>query len=443
MTLVKMETSAVMNTIVQLNNNLTDLKYVQDFWTSGSSLNCPFTFEWCDTGTAIAVEDSSWAAGQPSFDNGQQMCVDLNLKTGSLVGLGNLEDWTCSTTKSFICEAERNKTTCDKALCPEYDCVPEPAKVNMSKNWQGGLGGIFRSGCNRQYFLSTDKKTQKEAAIECCKYGLSLLSVETYDEIKCLVDMNNWFLGSAAPYWTSLTNDGIGCARSPSWCPSGAPVTKDIPWTTGEPSDPINENCAALWYSNYDYKYTGLQDFACNVPQYYICEGDVQPECQPSCPVTTCTKDNSLFGGDGKLLNPNTYGVWKTTCGRQYMFSYAFKTYQDSWNFCCSIGMKLISVETADELKCIHDLNNADMKYVAEYMTTGVSYGCPFLFAFCGTDARVYKNDTRWEPPYEPNNNGGYQFCLMLHVGVGAAGATNFWDLACPASRFICEGPAV
>jgi hypothetical protein len=50
--------------------------------------------------------------------------------------------------------------------------------------------GKFRAACNRQYFMSDVAKTQTEAAAECCKFGMKLLSVETEEEYKCLGEMN-------------------------------------------------------------------------------------------------------------------------------------------------------------------------------------------------------------------------------------------------------------
>ncbi|XP_065352103.1 macrophage mannose receptor 1-like [Cloeon dipterum] len=439
--LVRIETADEMTTIIQLNNNITELKYTQKFWTSASQQDCPYQFEWCDSGIALAPIDTKWALEEPSFDTGQEFCVDVNLATGSPSGNGVLEDLTCSSTLAFICEMPFPKM-CPKITCPDYECVLDPKKVNESANWRATTG-MFRSACNRQYYLSADKKTQKDAAAECCKYGLRLVSIETLDELKCLIEMNNWFVKNALLYWTSLSNDGIGCVRSHGWCPEGSPNSNVIPWASDALQSAETENCAALFLSNSVVKTSVLQDYPCDTQNFYMCEGDIQPECQPSCPYTDCTKNVALFGPDDKLLNPTIYGTWKTACGRTYMFSTDSRTVEGAWNLCCSIGMNLISVETDQELKCLHDLNNSDMKYATEFVTTGNSFGCPFLFEFCGTGARIYKNDTRWDKPYEPNNNGGSQYCLYLHLAVGASyDASNLWDLGCSGqSKYICEGP--
>lgn len=50
--------------------------------------------------------------------------------------------------------------------------------------------GVFRSACGKQYFVSNVDRTMVEAETECCKYGLKLLSIESYEEIECLAQMN-------------------------------------------------------------------------------------------------------------------------------------------------------------------------------------------------------------------------------------------------------------
>jgi len=53
--------------------------------------------------------------------------------------------------------------------------------------------GVFKSACNRQYFISTNLfgiKNQLSSEIECCKYGLKLWSVETPEELACFAAMN-------------------------------------------------------------------------------------------------------------------------------------------------------------------------------------------------------------------------------------------------------------
>lgn len=50
--------------------------------------------------------------------------------------------------------------------------------------------GVFRSACDKQYFISKLNKNKLEAEAECCKYGLKLLSIESYSELECLAELN-------------------------------------------------------------------------------------------------------------------------------------------------------------------------------------------------------------------------------------------------------------
>jgi hypothetical protein len=62
----------------------------------------------------------------------------------------------------------------------------------MTKNRFKGSGeGYFRRACGKQYFFSKIDKNRNEAETECCKYGMKLLSIESYDELNCLAEMNS------------------------------------------------------------------------------------------------------------------------------------------------------------------------------------------------------------------------------------------------------------
>jgi hypothetical protein len=96
-----------------------------------------------------------------------------------------------------------------KSTCPKTGKVKYHPPVAQFYNHANIFQGQFWSGCNRQYFVSSDQVqeqswishlnskyefslqlNQQDAAEECCKYGLRLLSIETLDELACLAQMN-------------------------------------------------------------------------------------------------------------------------------------------------------------------------------------------------------------------------------------------------------------
>jgi len=95
---------------------------------------------------------------------------------------------------------------CPFPQCPSI-CIKDPAKVELSRGWKsevkvicdlkwlndtlGHSLGQFRSACGQQYFFSTVNKSFTGAYAECCKYGMSLLSIESVEEIQCIEEMNN------------------------------------------------------------------------------------------------------------------------------------------------------------------------------------------------------------------------------------------------------------
>jgi hypothetical protein len=90
----------------------------------------------------------------------------------------------------------------------KYACDKDVGKVTLATQWKGVIentrlkrnncfygilanaDGVFRSACGKQYFIGTLNTTKLEAETECCKYGLKLMSVESYEELACLADMN-------------------------------------------------------------------------------------------------------------------------------------------------------------------------------------------------------------------------------------------------------------
>jgi len=96
--------------------------------------------------------------------------------------------------------------------------------------------------------------------------------------------------------------------------------------------------------------------------------------------------------------------------------------YSDSYAFCCSLGMQLLSLDSEEELTCLTTLNDSikdyfnsldafyfkidtiflfvtdDMKFTDGYFyTSASSQNCINRYAFCPDNGVVIeRNDTRW-----------------------------------------------
>lgn len=85
------------------------------------------------------------------------------------------------------------------------------------------------------------------------------------------------------------------------------------------------------------------------------------------------TQQNSNFQENGsvkivklKVLTHNDFfrsahaeGLFRSACGQQYFFSNRPKTFAGALEECCSYGLKLLSVESKNELDCLFEMNQS------------------------------------------------------------------------------------
>ncbi|XP_059471664.1 uncharacterized protein LOC132194426 [Neocloeon triangulifer] len=80
-------------------------------------------------------------------------------------------------------------TTTSSCICPTLTCATENQKKDEAIKWISA-NGVFRPACKKQYFVSTASLTRDNAAMECCKYGMELLNINSQTELGCLDAMN-------------------------------------------------------------------------------------------------------------------------------------------------------------------------------------------------------------------------------------------------------------
>ncbi|XP_059482368.1 macrophage mannose receptor 1-like [Neocloeon triangulifer] len=413
---------------IETNEELQTLKTVANaqHFTSGSQIDCDFKYKWCGSGVRFHRNDSRWVPGQPNTYQGSQGCIVL-------INSGYLNDVDCSAPFNFICEMPA-LPACTKATCLDVECEIDPVKYMQSIAWKDVPNGFFRSLGGRQYFLSSILTTYTGASLECCKMGLELLSIETLEEMD-LLRKNNIFglANSVYIFWSSGYKDGIGCDNLWGWCPSGTNVSLTVPWV----NDHV-ETCAIVQFGGAPSIPVLVDDHPCDLMHWYICEGSVA-ECKPSCPVKVCSKDPSLFDSAGKIINPGQYGTWRDACGGRYLFSSIRTTYYDAYKICCNLGMQLFIMNDDVELKCLTDLNNADMKFGGTFLTSASGQDCRVRYEFCpDTGIYFYSNDTRWSPG--EGQAGETALILIFRVGSSTVFGDQFFSSI---YNFICEGPVV
>ncbi|CAB3370251.1 Hypothetical predicted protein [Cloeon dipterum] len=348
MYLVALETAAekaCLDSIFTIKNYGVGLNI--NFWTGLSDQNHEGLFTWCTSPRGGSVVNSQFfPSPQPDNAGGGENCAHAYFPNNGPVS--NYNDAPCTANARYVCETAA--PDCSFPQCPQYTCTRDSAKVALSKAWKSGPNGIFRSSCGQQYFFSTAIVTFADALAECCKYGLKLASFESKEEIDCIFDTYSAEIRISSGYWTSGTSAGFGCEFTHGWCGSNK-LAQNLTWSSSEPSDPLVERCLEYISS------TGtFNDLPCAANRSFICEGNI-PECTPSCPAT-CEKNLALFNSENRLIKVATYGTWYTTADTTYLFGSSNVTFAQAHSVCCSIGMKLVSIDTVEKMESLIQTKN-------------------------------------------------------------------------------------
>ncbi|XP_059481673.1 uncharacterized protein LOC132200308 [Neocloeon triangulifer] len=418
------------------------------WWTAGSDEFHENYFVWCTASTTKNItSDFKFGSGEPNNMGGNENCIEMVVTGGTPPTNVYFNDRTCVNFKSkFICETY--EPGCSMPKCPNATCQTEVAKVDSSKKWKTNADGTFRRACGKQYFITKLSKSRVDAETECCKYGLKLLSIDSYKQIECIAEMNDAeYKNNIDWYWTSGSNDGFGCDLTYGFCGINKLLYQNFSnWNPNEPSTPLSERCMEMKLDVNPQKIV-FNDIVCTEGRYFICEGDV-PECTPTCPdKSKCTNDSSLFNKKGGILETHTYGRWASGCGKSFLFSTNSLSWDKALEMCCKLGMELVSIEDDAKMKCIFEINNNNslLKYTSEFWTSGTQLDCNFRYKFCSSGASILRNDTKWLAG-EPNNIDESQWCVASRFAPGSTllkDQNYLFDAGCNTGyRYICEMPA-
>ncbi|XP_065346631.1 macrophage mannose receptor 1-like [Cloeon dipterum] len=419
------------------------------WWTSGSNIFSGF-YLWCTGDLASNVtSDIKFVSGEPNNAGGNENCIEMVVGGGTPPNNLLMNDRPCTAyTTRYVCET--TALGCPFPQCPALPCQTEAAKVTASQNWKGNSDGVFRPACGHQYFFSKVGMTWADAMTECCKYGMKLMSINSFEDISCLTAMNKVLLKDTSSfYWTSGTSNGFGCEFTYGFCGSMKLLYQNFSnWWPGMPDLLILERCLEMRMA-LDPTQVIINDLTCTSPRYFICEAE-QKACSPTCPSkSTCVKQNNLFNSKGELLNAFNFGRWATGSSKTYLFAtMAGVTWAAANTACCNLGMDFLSIASDQEMQDIFNLNNNDplLRYNAEFWTSGTQLDCNFHYTYCSTGVNFYWNDTKWLSG-EPDNLNEQQWCVFSRFGTASTyskSAAYLADAPCTESRnYICQMPAL
>ncbi|XP_065332670.1 C-type lectin domain-containing protein 141-like [Cloeon dipterum] len=233
---------------------------------------------------------------------------------------------TTTTTTTTKTTTTTTITTTTTTLPP---CIPFTCQPNATKLDSKGLvdpkavtNGFLKVACDRLYLFSVDKKTWAEAASECCSFGMSLITVESWQRLSCISDLMNSGDGSglAGEYLTSLSD--YQKEGTYIWCNGNNTVLGNLTWNSREPSGKSatgqEEDCGSITIGPGPVNSNVLSDIDCATVKQYICETPAVQTCNSySCQNTSCTVD-PVKRAQSIGWKDSSVGEFKSVCGRQY-----------------------------------------------------------------------------------------------------------------------------
>ncbi|XP_059482230.1 uncharacterized protein LOC132200629 [Neocloeon triangulifer] len=310
------------------------------YWSSGTNLGygCELTYGWC--GSKTLAPNITW--GVPIEPN-----VPLYERCLLLHTANNFSDQVCSQQRFFICEG--NVPDCT-ATCPSY-CVKDSSLFNSKDQLVNVASyGTWKTVGGKTYLYGSNLLDFYEAYDLCCRIGMSLVSVETNEEMQILLQMKNEISpDSTDEAWTSGSH--IDCDYRFKWCGSGEKLLRnDSRWHAGQPNNAYgNQSCVRVMMTPTQISFN---DLACEDKRTFFCEAPAVPVCtQVACSDMTCELDPMKYV-QSLAWRDSTVGEFRSICGRQYILNKFELTYAQARVECCKMGMELLSLETLDEYNC-------------------------------------------------------------------------------------------
>ncbi|XP_065335259.1 macrophage mannose receptor 1-like [Cloeon dipterum] len=347
-----------------------------------------------------------------------------------------------------MCRTATGATCPTCPISPSCNTKAESFNASSGQSLNMAIRGNFRNGCNKTYFFSSESAKFEEAQSKCCSLGMRILSVESKDELNCISRVRKEKTDDYDFYWTSgrLSSD---CSQSVAWCVTGRVADKDPLWKKTGSTNQYGDCVVLKLYgaSTESNQLSGLDRMACDKRMSFICEPravkhalqDVarskQGGCsQPVCPVITCKRGN-YFDSIGRLNLPESLGSLQIIKGQMYAISKVKKTFKEAAEACCSIDMRLISIENKAKGNMLEDY----LEINEQYWTSGSDLGCEGKFGWCSQGGVEFGDNIPWLYN-EPNNGDGNENCVNIDIIAWDSVKFKLNDNNCDKKmKFICE----
>ncbi|XP_065353650.1 uncharacterized protein LOC135948354 [Cloeon dipterum] len=173
-------------------------------------------------------------------------------------------------------DAERNRTYCNEALCPEITCKLSDiiALGSLRKSFPNPQ--IYRLSNSTKMYISTKKHGYYRSFESCCKYNSTLFSFttdEVWSSFQVLLKMEKKKGNLPTIFWTSAMY-AQEC-DSYVWCPEKELVGPQLKWRQGFPNRDFGD-CVAIQTGVGKQEENGLFNFNCTTEINFMCLGSAE-----------------------------------------------------------------------------------------------------------------------------------------------------------------------
>ncbi|XP_059470253.1 mucin-2-like [Neocloeon triangulifer] len=372
--------------------------------------------------TTDTTQSQSNAPGAP-LDNSPSPLTSTSITTStSPINTGSAS----ASTTSTLTPSTTKKPTTTTIPCKKPSCDPSVfARRRRRKRAvvpPKPSDGTFSRACNKTFFFGSNPVSWSDSYAECQKFGMVSMGIGSPDKQKCATEAASSDSKTAnQTYWTSGHKKNATCPKTYAMCDVdkiiGPDVSDILSWVSLLGEDPDKDFCLSM--AIMAGAPSGLSNAFCNKKLNIMCE----PKCtKPTCPKT-CQKNASLFDAKGQLINSSHYGLLLTSSYKNttYLFSSSTATWQEAWDFCCKIGMKLASIESVAENNALGALvkGRSNMKY---HWISLTQVDCVGTWYFCSTNTFVEKGMVVWGTS-QPDNYKGVEnhVVVVLNTTLGSA----------------------
>ncbi|XP_065344318.1 uncharacterized protein LOC135942233 [Cloeon dipterum] len=416
-------------------------------WTSGMAegKKCAnAAYSWC-AGNKTRITASS--LGLPAQVSPTERCLALSMMSKTLVRMK------CNELNYFFCEYKCKTVNCIREdICRVTNRTYFDQSGKLKRLMLGGVWAVWQqrqwNGVSRDtaFLFGHKKVTWTENIRLCCSIGmkpvrvtdllLDTLTSEGNQSSRIFVQAPYGMTAGGrelvkTSFWTAATRQG--CAGQYRFCQhddQGPWDSQDNFWQMVNPRDVGSCLVVDRQYAKSGTPF-GVRQVQCSRPSAnFACQKDgkniadlvnddkmtaAQGE-ERACNLPLCPNamycDMNLDASSGNfylqiqyslkyaservLLKPYLLGEWKTACGVRFLTTTREMSWKESFDYCCRLGMRLLTVQSVEKLSCLSEILEANTDEDGGYSdltfwTSGINNGCENQrYRWCSSEVKDF-----------------------------------------------------